>query len=81
MIASVSCQAPRPLTLEIGAVKLQSESVMAATFSIKEVFDLVTADNDLGVLKVTAVTIKAKTFMLTGENTVLVAWTSKAFRK
>ena len=33
----------------MGAVKLQSESVMAARFSTKEVFDLVTADDDFGV--------------------------------
>ena len=32
----------------MGAVKLQSESVMAARFSTKEVFDLVIADNDFG---------------------------------
>ena len=30
-------------------VKLQSESVMATRFSTKEVFDLVTADDDFGV--------------------------------
>ena len=33
----------------MGAVKLQSESVMAARFSTKEVFDQVTADDDFGV--------------------------------
>ena len=35
--------------LEMGVVKLQSESVMAARFSTKEGFDLITADNDFGV--------------------------------
>ena len=34
-----------------------------------------------GFLTARAVRIKAKTFMLTAENAVLVAWTSKAFRK
>ena len=33
----------------MGAVKLQSESVMAVRFSTKEVLDLVTADDDFGV--------------------------------
>ena len=52
MIASASCQAPTPFNIgnqEMGAVKLQSESVMAARFSTREVFDLVTADDDFGV--------------------------------
>ena len=62
----------------MGAVKLQSESGMAARFSTKEVFDLVTTDDDFTVR---AVRIKAKTFLLTAGNAVLVAWTSKAFRK
>ena len=35
----------------------------------------------LGFLTVRAVSVKAKTFMLTAENAVLVAWTSKAFTK
>ena len=37
------------VTLEMGVVNLQSESVMAARYSTKEVFDLVTADDAFGV--------------------------------
>ena len=33
----------------MGAVKLQSESEMAARFSTKEILDIVTADNDFGL--------------------------------
>ena len=81
MFSSASCQTSTPFNIGNpgnGRGQLQSESVMAARFSTREVFMLTII---LGFLMVRAVRIKAKTFMLTAENTVLVAWTSKAFRK
>ena len=60
------------------AVKLQSESVMAARFSTEEVLDLVTADDDFGVSDSES---SVKASMLTVDNAGLVAWKSKAFKK
>ena len=54
---------------------------MAVRFSAKEVLDLITADDGFGVSDSESSKEEGKGVCATVENAVLVAWTSKAFRK
>ena len=54
---------------------------MAVRFSTVEFLDLVTADDHIGVSDSESSEEEGEGIMVTMENTVLVAWTSKAFKK